>query len=212
VKRSPVLRFLRDKGRLRAHFDSAGLDGSQPLPSLLEALARVARAEQRRLEPTPLDQAGEARAALEQVRRRLGSKTESELAAVADGTGVHVRTLYRIRAGQPSTRRTTLERLARELDVPFDGVAFEPPGLTDVDDEIAAAAQREATREWAREQKAKVLAGEPPTALDLGELGRGLSPDAVQTWRSQHPERWPEPPYSPARVRLWEHRAAHGRT
>ena len=64
--------------------------------------------------------------------------------------------------------------------------------------------------DWAREQHAKILAGEEATALDAGKLGRVLSVDVVQAWRSEHPERWPEPPFSAARVRLWRHRAARG--
>ncbi len=224
MKRVALLRFLHDESRLRAHFDSAGLDGSRPLPALLEELARLFRAEQRRLESTPLDQTGEAQAALAEVRQRLASKTKRELKVLAEGVGVHVRTLYRIRAGQSSVYRTTLKRLTRELGIEFEEVAYAPPELTDVDEEVAAAALRWATAEWVREQNAKLLAGEPPTMLALCELSlpgdgdsrRGplqhLSPENVQEWRSQHPERWPEPPYSLRRVRVWKHRAARART
>jgi hypothetical protein len=81
---------------------------SPPFRELLEEVARIHLADQRRLRPTPVDQAGEARAALEEVRRRLAGKTESELKMIADNIarreapnpGVHVRTLYRICKGQ----------------------------------------------------------------------------------------------------------------
>ena len=163
-------------------------------------------------------------------RARRSASSRASLSGPTGGltsTSVSSRTLYRIRVGR-NVRRAKLELLARELDVPFDDVAYMPPQPTDVDEEYAAAVQRWATAEWAREQNAKILAGEPPTMLALCELSlpndggsyRGLlqhlSPENVQEWRSAHPERWPEPSPSAARraarARLWRHRAARGTT
>jgi hypothetical protein len=83
-----------------------------------------------------------------------------------------------------------------------------PPALADLDYKIRAASLRWCVAEWAREEIERILAGEQPTGLDLGKLQSKVTPEAVQEWRSQHPEPRREPPYTPVLVRLWEYRAA----
>jgi hypothetical protein len=48
-----------------------------------------------------------------------------------------------------------------------------------------------------REETERILAGEQPTGLDLGKLQSEVTPEAVQEWRSQHPDLWREAAVQP---------------
>jgi hypothetical protein len=67
-----------------------------------------------------------------------------------------------------------------------------PPALADLDYKIRAASLRWCVAELAREEIERILAGEQPTGLDLGKLQSKVTPEAVQEWRSQHPDLWRE--------------------